>query len=235
MSIFSLAKKGTFALIILNNSIPIISNGIIERIWKSAKIRVCADGGANRLFDYNPDLIPNYLIGDFDSVKQDKLEYYHSKQSAIVQDSSVENADAEKCIEYIKLNVPTVTRCFIYGFAGGVLDKELNCYHLMAKWFKKMPLVLVDENDWATMLPAGDSEVEIDTRFDGPRCGLVPLFCEVQDISTEGLVWNLNHSKLKMGEFICTSNRFAFQGVGRVKVSSSGNILFTCQIKERSS
>ena len=233
MSICSLAKRGSFALIILNNVMPIISNGVIDRLWDNCRVRVCSDGGANRLFDYNQELIPNYVIGDFDSAKQHTLEYYLSKQSAVIQNTDTETADVEKCIEHIKINVPAVKKCFVYGFSGGVLDKELNCYHLMAKWSKEMPLVLVDEWVWATLLPAGESEVEIDTQFDGPRCGLIPLFCEVDVAATEGLEWNLKGKKLKMGEFISTSNRFAFEGTGKVKVSSNNCLLFTCQIKRR--
>ncbi|KAJ0449847.1 putative thiamine diphosphokinase [Helianthus annuus] len=42
----------TYALIILNQRLPRFS----PLIWDHAKVRVCADGGANRLFDDMPEM-----------------------------------------------------------------------------------------------------------------------------------------------------------------------------------
>jgi thiamine pyrophosphokinase len=36
-------------LVILNQ--PIASLGVFKQLWKHSRFRVCADGGANRLFD----------------------------------------------------------------------------------------------------------------------------------------------------------------------------------------
>nr|GEV92422.1 thiamine pyrophosphokinase 1 isoform X1 [Tanacetum cinerariifolium] len=42
----------TYALIVLNQRLPRFS----PLLWQHAKVRVCADGGANRLFDNMPEL-----------------------------------------------------------------------------------------------------------------------------------------------------------------------------------
>lgn len=39
----------TFALIILNQ--PVTRPDILRRLWQSAQIKICADGGGNRLHD----------------------------------------------------------------------------------------------------------------------------------------------------------------------------------------
>lgn len=53
------------------------------------KIIICADGGANSLFSHRfqlPDLLPEYILGDFDSITEETLEYFKSKGVVIKHD-----------------------------------------------------------------------------------------------------------------------------------------------------
>ena len=50
-------------------------------MWSKCNLKVCADGGANRLFDSlspetRADCIPNYIVGDLDSLRPEVKEYY---------------------------------------------------------------------------------------------------------------------------------------------------------------
>lgn len=50
-------------------------------IWNNCKYKICADGGANRLFDAldvqeREKYIPDYIIGDLDSVRNDVALFY---------------------------------------------------------------------------------------------------------------------------------------------------------------
>jgi len=52
-----------------------------------ASLKVCADGGANQLFEYahrkenfqKLNYIPDYIIGDFDSLNDDVRSFYAEK------------------------------------------------------------------------------------------------------------------------------------------------------------
>ena len=60
-------------LIILNTS---FSANLLRRLWVNAGHRICADGGANRLFDTlgaeaRRAFVPDYIIGDLDSVRDE--------------------------------------------------------------------------------------------------------------------------------------------------------------------
>lgn len=76
----------TTALIILNTD---LTNIPLRSLWKNSIVRVCADGGANRLHDYfqtdeeRAQYLPDYITGDCDSLRKDVTEYY-SKNGTIV-------------------------------------------------------------------------------------------------------------------------------------------------------
>jgi len=71
------------ALLILNYKIPFN----FDHIWNQAGLRVCADGGANRLYDclkqFSEDnienFIPNFICGDMDSARTEVVGFYKKK------------------------------------------------------------------------------------------------------------------------------------------------------------
>ncbi|KNZ58686.1 uncharacterized protein VP01_1878g7 [Puccinia sorghi] len=86
--------KGRRYLVILNTPIKQPADGsgrnrLFERLWADADCRICADGGANRLYDYamalapsspishqSPQpavLVPHHIVGDLDSIRTNTL------------------------------------------------------------------------------------------------------------------------------------------------------------------
>ena len=63
------------ALVVLNTYSP--SNDLFKLIYSSKpEVVICADGGANRLYDTlsspSPDsFLPHYIVGDLDSIRAD--------------------------------------------------------------------------------------------------------------------------------------------------------------------
>jgi len=63
---------------------------------------------------------------------------------------------------------------------------------------------------------------------EGPTCGLIPLGCRCESITTSGLMWDLDGTTpLVFGGLVSSSNRI-MEPV--VKVSSSHPIIFTAEI-----
>lgn len=104
---FEASTTSTHALIILNTDLNKIS---IRSLWKTATVRVCADGGANRLFDFfeteeeRANHLPQYITGDLDSIRDDVCRYYTSKGSVLIKQFCQYSTDFKKSLQVALLH-----------------------------------------------------------------------------------------------------------------------------------
>lgn len=119
---------------------------------------------------------------------------------------------------------------FVYGAFGGRLDHEaanLNALYsfgsgeckgstgtgtgtgegLFGDAFRQ--LVLLGPDCAACLLPPGRSVITVTAPVEGPQCGLLPLGCPVDSVTTHGLQWNLQASRCAFGGLVSTSNWIA--------------------------
>ena len=95
------------SLVILNSDDVVNSKKLIEQIWNNCDYRICADGGANRLYDMfkdDPIYLPDRIKGDLDSVRDDTYDYYKSNGILITKDEDQDSNDLDKCIVEIVAN-----------------------------------------------------------------------------------------------------------------------------------
>lgn len=100
----------------LNHSVLLILNQKIDiglsfrKLWDSHSIRVCADGGANRLYNYftsdaeRAQYLPNYIIGDLDSLHENVYHFYDNHGVIIIKQTTQYSTDFKKCIYLISLH-----------------------------------------------------------------------------------------------------------------------------------
>lgn len=99
--------QGHFALIILNQPI-LIQRHLFENVWNNATYRICADAGANRLYDLlgtdaeREKYLPDYVRGDLDSLRDSVKEYYQSKHVPIERVEDDVSTDFMKCIHLVR-------------------------------------------------------------------------------------------------------------------------------------
>src|SRR5579883_2120580 len=79
------------ALIILNQPIRDELDTEFERLWKRSVLKVCVDGGTNRLFEWckrknvaAESYIPDVICGDLDSIESHLNEFYTKHGSKCV-------------------------------------------------------------------------------------------------------------------------------------------------------
>ncbi|WP_276632030.1 MULTISPECIES: thiamine diphosphokinase, partial [Terrisporobacter] len=108
----------------------IILNGEIKNYDKTKEIIlrekydfiIGADGGCNHLYKMN--IIPNFIIGDLDSINNDLVEYYKNKNVFFKKyPSHKDETDSEICI-YLAKELKAEEIDF-YGSLGGRIDHTL--------------------------------------------------------------------------------------------------------------
>ncbi|KAJ3114644.1 hypothetical protein HDU96_001843 [Phlyctochytrium bullatum] len=94
------------ALVVLNQ--PLCDLSWFERIWAHAKIKLCADGGANRLYDKCKNdetrkrFLPDRIIGDLDSIRTDVKNWYIQQGVTVEKIEDQDSTDLGKCVKHIE-------------------------------------------------------------------------------------------------------------------------------------
>lgn len=117
----------SLALVILNSdhdnpTTPPKLPAMLDHLFAISSYAICADGGANRLYDMTeglrnsdgvgvisraacPRVFPNAIKGDMDSIRSDVRGYYTSAGVSVVEDDGMDTNDLEKCLWEVNNNV----------------------------------------------------------------------------------------------------------------------------------
>ncbi|XP_062019700.1 thiamine pyrophosphokinase 1 isoform X2 [Rosa rugosa] len=232
----------TYALVVLNQSLPRFS----PLLWSHAQLRLCADGGANRVYDDMPLLLPHLdasdvrkrykpdvIKGDLDSITKEVLEFYANMGTKVVDEShDQDTTDLHKCIAYIcdwaqKLDKSNLC-ILVAGALGGRFDHEIGNINVLYR-FSTIRIILLSDDCLIHLLPRTHRhEIHIQSSVEGPHCGLVPIGTPSGSTTTTGLQWDLNETEMKFGGLISTSNLVKED---KITVQSDSDLLWTITIK----
>jgi thiamine pyrophosphokinase len=227
------------ACIILN--VPPIPPEILMNIFLRFRLRICADGGANILYESMPLLegglegsifLPDVLIGDFDSIRSDVRSAYASAGVKIIQILDQSNTDLDKALHYIESETTDDTNHFIViagsiGAYEGRIDQFFAVINSMYRYVgSKFKLISLGNESVMIVLSRGMHILNLPPAAFHQHCGLVPIFGQVQEIITTGLRWNLDSAmgESAFGGLVSTNN---IVDNLTVTVCTSHPILFT--------
>jgi thiamine pyrophosphokinase len=199
--------------IILANGKPPVKSTIEFLQSRSYKSLICADGGANRAVKLN--LIPQFIIGDLDSIKKSTINFYKNK-SEIVKFERQNDTDVEKCLKFAiekKFN-----DIILLGVTGNRLDHTFCNLGIVIKFFKKIKLKILAEN---SLLIPYSGIVKLRT-FTGEIISLYG-FDEKTRIKSSGLKYPLNNISLPFGKKESTSNEAL---TDEIHLEVKGGIIF---------
>ncbi|GFZ44706.1 hypothetical protein JCM24511_02430, partial [Saitozyma sp. JCM 24511] len=198
VDIFSPTRSSPYAMIILNQ--PITRPDIFFRAWRSCTFRICADGGANRLYDlldaeHRASFLPNAIKGDLDSLRPEVRTYYASKGVSVKEDSDQNSTDLMKCMDEVEaledISGKTLPLILLGGLSGRI-DQTVHSMALLHKLRSTRPEVFVLSGEsLAWVLDKGSHLIDIDHTTMGQTCGILPVGIDSATVTTNGLRWNL--------------------------------------------
>ncbi|KAF2658205.1 thiamine pyrophosphokinase-like protein 1 [Lophiostoma macrostomum CBS 122681] len=229
------------SLLILNQ--PIASFDVLARLWKHSRYRICADGGANRLYDMfegareprRCEYLPDSIHGDLDSLRDDVRNYYASCGVDVSQNPDQYSTDFGKAMVKVASKQPSQTQkdVLVLGSLAGRVDQGLGLLHEMIREEDRNPalrLFLVSESNVSFILKSGRNVIEglKSSRFFTQNIGLLPVYGP-SIITTSGLEWDVHDWKTQMGTQVSTSNHVM---VDHIHVETDTAILFTIERSE---
>ncbi|KAK8960898.1 hypothetical protein KSP40_PGU005686 [Platanthera guangdongensis] len=231
-----------YALVVLNQRLPRFA----PVLWDRAKLRICADGGANRVFDGMPELFPDedpgeirfrykpdIIKGDMDSIRGEVMDYYSDLGVKIVDEShDQDTTDLHKCIAFVSDCTPNLDksnlRILVVGALGGRFDHEVGNINVLYRFSNKR-IILLSDDCLIYLLPKTHwHEIHIQS-VEGPHCGLIPVGAPASATTTSGLQWNLSDTEMHFGGLVSTSNIVQDE---KITVRSDTDILWTISIRK---
>ena len=182
----------------INNPCLIVLNGEINKsllkkyINKSETkpILISADGASNKLYEWK--IIPDYIIGDLDSITPKALTYFKKKNVIIKRIAEQEHNDFEKCIKLaLSKKLKDIS---VLGYSGKRSDHFLNNFSVMKWYYKKCSIRFIDK-DFEVYFTGKVTEFECRI---GDTVSLMAM-PEAEGITTYGLQYPLKNEKLEFG------------------------------------
>nr|XP_019044001.1 thiamine pyrophosphokinase [Kwoniella bestiolae CBS 10118]OCF22931.1 thiamine pyrophosphokinase [Kwoniella bestiolae CBS 10118] len=211
-----------YALIVVNQP---TRKDLLDKAWKAATTKLCADGGANRLYDVDNDKIylPDIIKGDFDSIREDVRSYYTSRGVKVIQDKDEYSTDLMKCIA----EVPEDYSLVLLGGLSGRVDQTVHTMSLLHKLHREV--YVLDGESFAWLLREGIHDIQIDHHTMGQTCGILPVGIDSARVKTKWLKWDTDWETSLNGN-VSTSNHLVPENP-IVTIETDKPVLWTCEIR----
>lgn len=226
----SLSNFGTYGILILNRPIT-ISPGNMSQLWTNACWRITVDGGTDRWFDYVKEHslnlpFPNYVTGDFDSIKPETMEYCQKQvEITITNTPDQDYTDFDKGLNTLISTCPQKLDCFVVVCENsGRLDQIFSNLNTLCR--ASLHGFLLSKPSITWMLHPGNHRIHIPPPLCNQTelCGVLPL-SKPAKVSSMGLKWNLNDHIIEFGGIISSSN--TYDGSPIVNITTDATVIWT--------
>lgn len=176
-------------------------------------IIVC-DRGLEAL--YQLKIIPNHVVGDFDSVSSEVLEFY-KKQTQIIFHTY--NAEKDNTDTDIALKLATrlkSSKITILGALGKRMDHAIANIHILKDALEaEIPCQILDEYNRIYLINK-ETTLEKEKVY-GKYVSLIPLTSTVEGLTLTGFKYPLNHYTLPIGTSLGISNEM-IEDIAHIKM-----------------
>ncbi|KAK1937867.1 Thiamine pyrophosphokinase 1 [Phytophthora citrophthora] len=229
---------------VAENDVGLTGPELFWNMWSSASLTVCADGGANRLYDRSVALqvqdrvAPKFIKGDLDSIRPDVRTFFTAKGTTVLQDLDQYSNDLDKCLQLIYQEQQQQSNdkfsVMIFGAMGGRFDQEMQSINALFRWKDKFQqlMLLSDETTARLLEPQVRHVISPNFHFEARTCGLIPVAGKCKEVTTTGLTWNLSPGmETAFGGLISSSNHVD-DACEQVEVVCDAPLIWTTELKK---
>ena len=185
----------------------IVSGGTVEdNILTNFKEKfdyiIASDRGLEALDKYN--IIPNYIIGDFDSIDKKILDKYVNNKNIAIKELNPEKdyTDTHMALKLaIELKSTSIT---IVGAIGTRLDHTIANVHILKETLdNNIQCKIVDSRNEIQLI---NNRTILKLNDNYKYISLIPFTTEVKGVTLKGFKYNLEEADLEIGHSIGVSN-----------------------------
>ena len=170
----------------------------------------CIIGVDNGLeFCYRNHVIPDWILGDFDSISKEVIDWYREQQEIPIRQYKPEKDDTDTRLGMelaLKLGSDKI---FLLGATGGRLDHYMgNLQSLLITARKEKEGWILDEQNAITVRKAGKICIHKEEQF-GKYVSFFSMGDEVTGLSLTGFQYPLDGYTLKNSDGIAVSNQLS--------------------------
>ncbi|CAG9766798.1 unnamed protein product [Ceutorhynchus assimilis] len=238
--------KQNYAIVILNCRISLnIDHRRILYLWAHAKVRVTVDGGLDRWltwvqaheYQVSDVYAPDLITGDMDSLSLGLLQYFENKDSKIVKTPEQNETDFTKSLKELQKHCDDegieIDSIYVLADTSGRLDQilaNINTLFKAAAFMENKNIYQIASTSLTWLLAPGNHKITIPQtlRDQNAWCSLIPIG-EPCIVSSKGLKWNLDETKLSFGGLVSTSN--TYNGEPFVTVTTDGFLVWSMGIE----
>ncbi|GAA6492785.1 MAG TPA: thiamine diphosphokinase [Candidatus Bariatricus faecipullorum] len=179
-------------------------------------------------FLYRRGILPQYIVGDFDSIDPEVISYYRNETHVSIREyNPIKDASDTEIAIRLAMTLGS-SEMLILGATGGRVDHLwANIQTLAVACEAGVKAWILDPRDkiWVTNKPCSLKKSEA---F-GPYLSIFPLNGAVFDFNLTGTKWPLRHHTLKPCDSLTVSNEFAEE---EVKIDFSEGMLVIMQTRD---
>ena len=164
---------------------------------------IAGDRGLEAL--YQLKIIPNHVVGDFDSVSPEILEFYKKQPKIIFHTYNAEkdNTDTDIALK-LAIQIKSSENTII-GALGKRIDHAIANIHILKDALgANIPCQILDEHNRIYLVNT-EKTLEKDKVY-GKYISLIPLTSTVEGLTLTGFKYPLNHYTLPIGTSLGISN-----------------------------
>lgn len=190
---------------------------LLKEEMRDCSVIICADSGANCMYDYG--IMPQYLIGDFDSISKTALDYFMSSK-CIVETFPKDKDYTDIELALLKaMELESDTIAFL-GCLGSRADHSFANFGLLLKCINNnIKGYIRNENNYIELL----NSPSVILGKPEENFSMLAYNSPVTDLSLSGAKYPLTNYRLEIGDSLTVSNKFLNR---RVEIRfSSGTLL----------